>query len=240
MSATIPNHSPPMNHVFVDFENVHQVDLTLIGAKSVSFTLMVGPKQTKLNTDLVEKLLEHSSSVQLVKLKSSGKNALDFALAYYLGRAALADPAAHFHIIAKDTGYDPLIEHLRERHLNVSRHRSCSELTFTWPGKTTPVNEPAAKKTVAKKAGKKIAVKKVAKKTTAKKAGLVEEWTERVAKNFKDHPKARPVKRKTLLTKVADLIQEPVDGPEVLSVIERMEQAGYLTFNEKDAPKYDL
>ena len=31
-----------MNHVFVDFENVHQVDLTLIGAKSVSFTLMVG------------------------------------------------------------------------------------------------------------------------------------------------------------------------------------------------------
>ncbi len=27
-----------MNHVFVDFENVHQVDLSLIGAKSVSFS----------------------------------------------------------------------------------------------------------------------------------------------------------------------------------------------------------
>lgn len=75
-----------MNHVFVDFENVHQVDLSLIGAKSVSFTLMVGAKQAKLDSDLVEKLMAHSSSIQLVKLKSSGKNALDFALAYYLGR----------------------------------------------------------------------------------------------------------------------------------------------------------
>ena len=71
-----------MNHVFVDFENVHHVDLTLIGAKSVSFTLMVGAKQTKLDSDVsVEKLMAHSASVQLVKLKSSGKNALDFALA---------------------------------------------------------------------------------------------------------------------------------------------------------------
>lgn len=34
-----------MNHVFVDFENVRQVDLTLISAKSVSFTLLVGRQQ---------------------------------------------------------------------------------------------------------------------------------------------------------------------------------------------------
>jgi hypothetical protein len=59
--------APPMNHVFVDFENVHQVDLSLIGAKSVSFTLMVGPQQTKLDANLVEKLMEHTSSVSLVK-----------------------------------------------------------------------------------------------------------------------------------------------------------------------------
>ncbi len=95
-----------MNHVFMDFENVHQVDLNLIGAKSVSFTLMVGPQQTKLDSSLVEKLMEYSASVRLVKLKTKAKNALDFALSYYLGHAALADPTAYFHIIAKDTGYD--------------------------------------------------------------------------------------------------------------------------------------
>ena len=157
-----------MNHVFVDFENVHQVDLTLIGAKAVSFTLMVGAKQTKLDTDLVEMLMSHSSAVQLVKLKSSGKNALDFALAYYLGCAALADPTAYFHIISKDGGFDPLIEHLRARHIHVYRHVSCAELTFTWPGKKIPVSEPIVVKTVAKKAVKKVAAKKAAKKVAKK------------------------------------------------------------------------
>lgn len=42
-----------MNHFLVDFENVHQVDLTLMGAGEVSFKLMVGAKQTKLDRDLV-------------------------------------------------------------------------------------------------------------------------------------------------------------------------------------------
>jgi hypothetical protein len=108
-----------MNHVFVDFENVYQVDLSLIGAKAVSFTLVIGANQTKLNTDLVERLVEHASCVKLVRMKSSAKDAVDFALAFYLGQAALAEPGCYFHIISKDSGYDPLIDHLRERHINL-------------------------------------------------------------------------------------------------------------------------
>ncbi|MGB3120336.1 MAG: PIN domain-containing protein, partial [Verrucomicrobiales bacterium] len=207
----------------MDFENVHQVDLTLIGAKGVSFTLMVGVKQTKLDTDLVEKLMEHSASVRLVKLKSSGRNALDFALAYYLGRAVLVDPTAYFHLISKDGGFDPLIEHLRERHIHVRRHVSCAELTFTWPGKTPPVGDSVAKpvarkvakKAAAKKVAKKVATKKAAKEAVVKKGDPVDEWLERAVKNLRDHPKARPVKKKRLLAKVGDLIKKPVDGSEV-------------------------
>lgn len=237
-----------MNHVFVDFENVHQVDLALIGAKSVSFTLMVGPKQTKLDSDLVEKLMAHSASVQLVKLKSPGKNALDFALAYYLGRAALADPTGYFHIVSKDGGFDPLIEHLRARHLHVSRHASCAELTFTWPGKKAAVSEPVVVKLVETIVVKKVAAKKVAKKAVAKKAAAkaVEKpdpevaWMERVLKNFKDYPKIQPKKRKTLISKVADLIKKTADAPEVLAVIARMEKAGKLKFGEKEVPEYFL
>lgn len=235
-----------MNHVFVDFENVHQVDLTLIGAKAVSFTLMVGAKQTKLDSDLVEKLMAHSSSVQLVKLKSSGKNALDFALAYYLGRAALADPTAYFHIVSKDGGFDPLIEHLRARHIHVHRHASCAELTFTWPGKKAPMAEPivekiAVKKVAAKKVAKKVTTKTAAKKVAKKaeeKMDPVETWKERVLKDFKEHPKAQPKKRKALIAKVANLINKTVDGPEVQSVIARMVKAGKLKFDEKDVPVY--
>lgn len=188
--------------------------------------------------------MAHSATVQLVKLKSSGKNALDFALAYYLGRAALADPTAWFHIISKDGGFDPLIDHLRARHIHVNRHVSCDELTFTWPGKRTPVSEPIVEKSVVNK----VAAKKVAKKTVAKKVAKkavdkidpVETWKERVLKDFKEHPKAQPKKRKALIAKVANLINKKVDCPEVQAVIARMVEAGKLKFGEKDVPEYQL
>ncbi len=136
MTAAIASDlPPPMNHVFVDFENVPEVDLTIIGSKAVSLILLLGAKQTKLDAALVEKLMEHAASVHLVRLATSGKNALDFTLAYYLGRTALADPTAYFHIISKDKGFDPLIEHLRSRHIRARRHDGFSTLTFSIPPK---------------------------------------------------------------------------------------------------------
>jgi hypothetical protein len=127
--------SPPMNHVFVDFENVHEVEPAVIGAKSVSLTLLLGARQTKLDVALVEKLMEHAATVQLVRLTTSGENALDFAIAYYVGRAVMADPTGWVHIVSKDTGFDPLIEHLRSRHIHAQRHDDFTALTFSGPAK---------------------------------------------------------------------------------------------------------
>src|SRR6266705_1756357 len=127
--TTTTHLPPPVNYVFVDFENVHTVDLAVIGSQAVSFTLLVGPRQTKLDASLVEKLFEHAVSVQLVRLTSSGRNALDFTLAYYVGRAVAADPTGYFHIVSKDTGYDPLIEHLRNKHVRAHRHNDFATLT---------------------------------------------------------------------------------------------------------------
>jgi hypothetical protein len=70
-----------------------------------------------------------------VRLSFSGKNALDFALAYYVGRAVMADPTGHFHIVSRDTGFDPLIEHLRSRHIHAHRHDDFATLTFSGPAK---------------------------------------------------------------------------------------------------------
>ena len=128
-----------MNHVFVDYENVHEVDPAVIGARSVSLTLLLGARQTRLDAALVEKLMEHAASVQLVRLTTSGENALDFALAYYVGRAAAADPTGHFHIVSKDTGFDPLIEHLRSRHIHAHRHNDFTALTFAGSAKSPSV-----------------------------------------------------------------------------------------------------
>ena len=124
-----------MHHVFIDCENVHTVDPGVIGGTSVKFTLLLGAKQTKLNVALVEKLMEHAASVHLVRLTSSGKNALDMAVAYYVGRAAVAEPGATFHIVSKDKGYDPLIEHLRTRQVHVRRHEDFAGLDFSGTAK---------------------------------------------------------------------------------------------------------
>jgi hypothetical protein len=145
MTAHSNHLTPPMNHVFVDYENVHEVDPALIGARSVSLTLLLGARQTKLDAALVEKLMENAASVQLVRLTTSGRNALDFTLAYYVGRAVMADPTGHFHIVSGDTGFDPLIEHLRSRHIHAHRHDDFTPLTTTPPTSApTPAKPPSA------------------------------------------------------------------------------------------------
>lgn len=197
----------------------------------MSFTLMMGAKQTKLDTDLVERSVEHAASVKLVRMKSSAKDAVDFALAYYLGQAVLAEPGGCFHVISKDGGYDPLIEHLRERQIKVYRHGSCADLAFGWPGKTE------TKKAVKKKAVKK---KATAKKAVGENVGPVGVWTERVVENFEDHPKARPGRRKTLATKVGNLIKQAAEGEEVEAVIERMVSEGLVEIDEKGRVEYFL
>src|SRR6476620_3757133 len=147
MPATATHLSSPVNHVLVDFENVHKVDLAVIGSKAVSLILLVGPRHTKLDVSLVEKLFEHAVSVQLVRLTSAGRNALDFTLAYYVGRAVAADPTGHFHIVSRDTGYDPLIKHLRSRRISAYRHDSFDSLPFAGPAKqVNPVPLHAAAK----------------------------------------------------------------------------------------------
>jgi hypothetical protein len=56
-----------------------------------------------------------------ITLTSGGRNALDFHIAYYLGRLAGVDPAGCFHVISKDTGFDPLIQHLKAKGISVAR-----------------------------------------------------------------------------------------------------------------------
>lgn len=130
-----PERRAPVNYVFVDFENVPGVDLSCIGEKAVHVTLLLGARQTKLDVTLTEKLVAHAASVQLVRLESNKKNALDFTLAYYLGRTVQADPNAYFHIVSKDTDYEPLMAHLKSRHISVRRHTDASTLTFGPPPK---------------------------------------------------------------------------------------------------------
>ena len=42
-------------------------------------------------------------------------------LRYHLGRLAVGEPEAYFHIISLDKGYDPLVEHLKAHGVHTTR-----------------------------------------------------------------------------------------------------------------------
>ncbi len=50
---------------------------------------------------------------EYVQISGNGPNALDFHIAFYVGQLAEKFPDAFFHIISKDKGFDPLIDHLK-------------------------------------------------------------------------------------------------------------------------------
>ena len=205
--------APPLNHVFVYFENVQQIDVSVIGAKSVNFTLLLGAKQTKLDAGLVEKLMMHAASVQIVRLASSGKNALDFTLAYYVGRTVSADPAAYIHIVSKDTGFDPLVEHQQNQHIHAHRHDSFDTLTFSGTAKATTV--------VAK----------------AEPAGQ-EESLNRVLEHLRKNVANRPKKKKTLLSHLKSQLGK--DGADAAGMLEKLQKEGHLRIGDKDAVTYNV
>ena len=73
--------------------------------------------------------------------RSKGRNALDFHIAYYIGRLVAEDPNAYFHIISKDKGFDPLIEHLRNEKIFCSRSPSVLEIPLFKPSPTQLATE---------------------------------------------------------------------------------------------------
>ncbi len=219
---------PPMNHVFVDFENVHHVDLSVIGTKAVTFTLLVGAKQTKLDAALVEKLMEHAASVQLIRLASSGRNALDFALAYYLGRAVLAYPTAHFHVVSKDGGYDPLIEHLRGRHINVSRHADFSTLIFSDSLKVSPVMTSAQVPKSVSVATPKAVV-----------TGL-EEQVAQVREHLRKPSTTRPRNRAKLISYLVAHLGHKLSEADAQKLVEKLADSGQLGIDGKGKVTYRM
>lgn len=116
------------NYVLIDFENVQPASLELLTAEHFKVVVFVGACQNWVPFELAASLQQFGSRAQYVKVSARGSNALDFHIAYYLGRLAAAEPAAHFHVISKDTGFDPLIEHLRSQQIPVRRVGGVTEI----------------------------------------------------------------------------------------------------------------
>jgi hypothetical protein len=110
------------NYVLVDFENVQPQQLILLKNVPAKIKVFLGPTQTKIPVEIALCLQSFGCDAEYVRVDASGPNALDFHIAFYIGELVAADATGYFHIISKDTGFDPLIRHLQARKISISRH----------------------------------------------------------------------------------------------------------------------
>lgn len=95
-------------YVYIDYENMSNIK-SLIPIDGQYF-FFIGSTQTSLPKELV--LATNGTNVKWIGIEGSGKNALDFHIAYYLGRNILPD-VVHY-ILSKDKGYDSLISSINK------------------------------------------------------------------------------------------------------------------------------
>ena len=97
---------------FVDYENTG----SLAGFQTINYErlfVFCGPKNNSLK--LGEIPTTEFTRVELISVKTTGANNLDFHLAFYIGRLhESANEGVEFHIISNDTGFNGLISHLKK------------------------------------------------------------------------------------------------------------------------------
>lgn len=129
------------NYVLIDYENVQTIELDRIHGLNLNVWIFTGESQKKIPTDLVQDLLKIDPKPTLVVIDGNGKNALDFHIAFYLGELATKDPNGFFHVISKDTGFDPLISHLKQKRIFCARESSIDEIPLIKNGKIQSASE---------------------------------------------------------------------------------------------------
>ena len=90
------------NYVLIDFESVQTTSLELLTHDHFKVIVFVGVKQDKLPFEVAESLQQLGSRAEYIKISGRGPNALDFHIAFYIGRLVAEEPSAYFHVISKD------------------------------------------------------------------------------------------------------------------------------------------
>lgn len=107
-------------YILIDYENVKAVDLEPIFDKPYHLMVFVGASQTRISTDFAMQV-QNLRAAEYVRISGNGHNALDFHIAYMIGRLAEREPDASFHIVSKDRGFDPLINYIKGRNTKITR-----------------------------------------------------------------------------------------------------------------------
>lgn len=116
------------NYVLIDYENVQPAALAVLEKEHFKVIVFVGANQSKITFETAASLQRLGPNASYIRISGNGPNALDFHIAFYIGQIAASDPTAYFHIISKDAGFDPLIQHLKTKKILVCRSREIGDI----------------------------------------------------------------------------------------------------------------
>lgn len=162
--------------ILVDFENVRPASLSVLRGTDFRIIVFLGAAQSKVPADLVVEMQALGPNAEYVRCSGSGSNALDFHIAYYIGRLAAENPDASFQIISGDKGFDPLIRHLKAINISCERRASLDP-------------QPAAKKAATHAPATRHAAKPAAKSKTAPTIAVVDKVKDNLARRGNSRPR---------------------------------------------------
>jgi len=167
-----------LTYILVDFENVQPPDMGLLSGEQYQLRIFRGPHQNKLDFDVAESLQSHGDRVKYIQSDRHGKNALDFHIAFYMGRLLqeleVNGPSASSHIrfvvISKDGGFDALMSHVQSLGYQAMKAASIRHalgldepVTVTQSApQPTPTQSPSTPSSISQPSGKPAVAKKAA------------------------------------------------------------------------------
>ena len=222
-------------YILIDFENVQPTakDLSLIRGSQYKVRIFHGPHQTKFDAGVVKALQPLGMQVEYVQCSRNGKNALDFHVAFHLGRlieerekdGVAARAATHFLVVSKDGGFDALLEHIRSLGYQAAKSPDIKEVMAIGAvpepllAPPRPVSDAAPAPQVAKPKPK-------APGATKKKAAL--DIRQKLIDNLRVHPTNRPSNRQALLRHAATVIGSKQVTATVETLIAGLERDGIV------------
>lgn len=114
--------------MLIDYENVQPATIESLNHENFKLLIFVGANQTKVPIEIAVALQQLGARASYIKISGNGSNALDFHIAFYIDQLAAQEPNAYFHIVSKDTGFDPLIQHLKSKKILANRVQNVDDI----------------------------------------------------------------------------------------------------------------
>lgn len=194
-------------YALVDLENVQPASLAKLKNEGYLLRIFVGANQAKISVELADEIQRYGENAQYIRLQNSGKNALDFHIAFYMGQFLSSDPGCQFLVISKDTGYDPLLKHLRS--IGVQASRSTAAVNAAQPA---PPSTPFSKKSPAQMS--------------------LADRVQFAIKHLEKAGKAKPAKVTSLATDLHSKFQKKISEQAVQSLISELIKQGIVVDNQ--------